>query len=30
MNVTRSDEPVHGVWDAQVDIVILCRSALVA
>ena len=29
-NVTRSDEPVHGVWDAQVDIVMLCRSVLVA
>jgi len=28
--VTRSDEPVHEVWDAQVDIVILCRSVLVA
>ena len=27
---TRSDEPVYGVWDAQVDIVILCRSVLVA
>ena len=26
---TRSDEPVYGVWDAQVDIVILCRSVLV-
>ena len=29
-NVTPSDQPVHGVWDAQVDIVILCRSVLVA
>jgi len=29
-NVTRSDGPVHGVWDAQVDIVSLCRSVLVA
>ncbi len=27
---TRSDEPVYGVWDAQVDIVILCRSVVVA
>jgi len=27
---SRSDEPVYGVWDAQVDIVILCRSVVVA
>jgi len=27
---TRSDEPVYGVWDAQLDIVILCRSVVVA
>ena len=26
---TRSDETVYGVWDAQVDIVIRCRSVLV-
>ena len=26
---THSDEPVYGVWDAQVDIVILCRSVVV-
>jgi hypothetical protein len=27
---TRSDDPVYGVRDAQVDIVILCRSVVVA
>ncbi len=27
---TRSDEPVYVVWDAQVDIVMLCRAVLVA
>jgi len=27
---TRSDEPVYGAWDTQVDIVTLCRSVVVA
>ena len=30
VGLTRSDEPVYGVWDTQVDIVSLCRSVVVA